>query len=191
MKEKNYRDNFLKVFFRQKLNFSGAIALTLYYFVFSKFPRQPLPFSRSGFVIRRYLCKLIFKEIGKDVKIAPNCYFGSGSQIVIGDYSSLSLGSWISSDTIIGKDVMMGPNVTILSSSHNFENKTIPMREQGAPDSKPIVIGDDVWIGANVTILRGVTIASHAIVGACSVVTKDVPSGAIVAGNPAKIIKYR
>jgi acetyltransferase-like isoleucine patch superfamily enzyme len=57
--------------------------------------------------------------------------------------------------------------------------------------SKPTKIGDRVWIGANVTILKGVTIGNDAVVGAGSVVTKDVPERAIAVGNPAKVIKYR
>lgn len=55
----------------------------------------------------------------------------------------------------------------------------------------PIVLGNDVWIGARATIMSGVTIGDGAVVAACSVVTKDVPPYAIVAGNPARIIKYR
>jgi acetyltransferase-like isoleucine patch superfamily enzyme len=57
--------------------------------------------------------------------------------------------------------------------------------------SSPTKIGDRVWIGANVTILKGVTIGNDAVVGAGSVVTKDIPAKAIAVGNPAKVIKYR
>lgn len=56
-------------------------------------------------------------------------------------------------------------------------------------DSKPIIIGENVWIGENVRICKGVSIGNNAVIGACSVVTKDVPENAIAAGNPAKIVK--
>ena len=65
------------------------------------------------------------------------------------------------------------------------------MMEQGFSEEKEVIIGDDVWIGSDVTILPGVKIGNHSIIGACSVVTKDVPEYAIVAGNPAKVKKYR
>lgn len=58
-------------------------------------------------------------------------------------------------------------------------------------EGAPVHVGDDVWIGASTFILPGITISDHAIVGAGSVVTKDVPVGAIVAGNPARVVKYR
>lgn len=63
--------------------------------------------------------------------------------------------------------------------------------EKNADFSTRVSLGDDVWIGGNVTILPGVKIGSHSIIGACSVVTKDVPEYAIVAGNPAQIKKFR
>ena len=65
------------------------------------------------------------------------------------------------------------------------------MNQQGASDFHPVNIGNDVWIGARVTILPGVKIGNGAIIGAGSVVTKDVPDFAIVGGNPARVIKYR
>lgn len=86
---------------------------------------------------------------------------------------------------------MMGPEIIIISGSHNFERTDISMREQGAPPRRAVVIGNDVWIGTRSIILPGVNIGSHSIIGAGSVVTKDVPEWAIVAGNPAKIIRFR
>lgn len=86
---------------------------------------------------------------------------------------------------------MIGPEVMFLARSHRFDRTDIPMSVQGEEEMRLIVIGDDVWIGARALILRGVTVGDGAIVGAGAVVTKDVPSFAIVAGNPAKIIKWR
>ena len=79
----------------------------------------------------------------------------------------------------------------MVASGHNFRKGTLIVNQGWNVDKRNIIIEDDVWIGANSVILPGITIEQGAVIGAGSVVTKDVPSYAIVAGNPAKIIKYR
>ncbi|RZK25435.1 MAG: acyltransferase, partial [Flavobacterium sp.] len=92
----------------------------------------------------------------------------------------------------IGKYVMMGPNVIIYNSTHNYDKIDKPMIFQGNRHSKPLKIEDDVWIGTRVIILPNVSrIGTGSIIGAGSVVTKNVPDFAIVGGNPAKVLKYR
>lgn len=90
----------------------------------------------------------------------------------------------------IGKNVMMGPDVTILTHTHNIERIDIPMRLQGMRVAE-VVIGNDVWIGMRVIIMPGVKVGDGVVIGAGAVVTKDVPDFAIVGGVPAKIIRYR
>lgn len=85
---------------------------------------------------------------------------------------------------------MMGPDVTILTHTHNIERTDIPMGQQGMRVAE-VVIGNDVWIGMRVVIMPGVKIGNGAVIGSCAVVTKDVSAFAIVGGVPAKIIKYR
>lgn len=85
----------------------------------------------------------------------------------------------------IGNGVLIGHNVTLATLNHDERPK---FRQNIYP--KPIKIGDNVWIGSNATILQGVTIGNGAIVGANAVVTKDVPENTIVAGVPARVIKY-
>ncbi len=105
-------------------------------------------------------------------------------------------------DVVVGPGAVIGPHVTIgdrtligygtmiLSGNH-----VIPPNRQSVfgagHDRKPVVIGKDVWIGANVIVLPGRTIGEGAVVGAASVVTKDVEPYTIVAGNPAKLIRHR
>ena len=74
---------------------------------------------------------------------------------------------------------------------HQFSRTDIPMRLQGHRQYQPVLIEDDVWIGARAIILPGLRIGKGAIVGAGSVVTKDVPPYAICVGNPARVIKSR
>jgi acetyltransferase-like isoleucine patch superfamily enzyme len=89
---------------------------------------------------------------------------------------------------------MFGPNVTILTGDHEIERVGIPMcfvKDKSLSRSAGVHICDDVWIGANSTILKGVHIGEGAVVAAGSLVNKDVPRYSIVAGVPAKVIKYR
>lgn len=90
----------------------------------------------------------------------------------------------------IGRDTQVGFESIILTSTHRFKDRERPILEQGM-ESKPVLIGSDVWIGTRVIVLPGVTIGDHSIVGAGSIVTRDVPAGVIVGGNPAKIIRTR
>jgi len=90
----------------------------------------------------------------------------------------------------IGDDVLIGFDSTILTLTHNYEDPFIPIRIQGFT-RKQVEIGNDVWIGTRVIILPGVKIGDGAIVGCGSVVTKDVPTLAIIAGVPANIIGVR
>lgn len=85
---------------------------------------------------------------------------------------------------------MVGFESIILTSTHNSNRRDIPIREQGMFRA-PVRIGTDVWIGARVIILPGVTIGNGAIIGANSVVSKDIPPNTIVGGVPAKFIKER
>lgn len=110
---------------------------------------------------------------------------------MIGNHSGIGEGSIISKYTRIGDNVMMGPQCYIYTRNHRHDNIDIPMIKQGVEDWKPVTIEDDVWIGSRVTILPGVHIGKGVIIGAGSVVTKDIPPYTIVAGNPAKIVKYR
>lgn len=90
----------------------------------------------------------------------------------------------------IGKNTFIAPYCFITDTSHNFADSNLPIRLQGC-DYKSVVIGEDVWIGAHVVILAGVTIGNGSVVGANSTIIRDVPPGAVVAGSPARIIKYR
>lgn len=138
----------------------------------------------------RALCgKLLLAKCGENVNIEKNAEFAYS--VELGDNSGLGINSRISGKTIIGKNVMMGPCVSIYTNNHIFERTDIPMNLQGMSEERAVIIEDDVWVGANVIILPGVTISKGAVIGAGAVVTKNVPEYAVVGGNPAKVIKYR
>lgn len=90
----------------------------------------------------------------------------------------------------IGSKVMIGPNVVMRPADHGFERSDLPIKEQHNRIGE-IVVGSDVWIAANVVLLRGARIGDHAVIGAGSVVTGDIPEWAIAAGVPARVIRYR
>jgi len=110
--------------------------------------------------------------IGNNVGIAQNCFIQVRGFVEIGD------------------NVIMGPNVSIFSENHNSDDSDLPINMQGET-RKGVKIENGVWIGTRAVILDGVKIGKNSIVAAGSVVTKDVPEFAIVAGVPAKVIKLR
>jgi acetyltransferase-like isoleucine patch superfamily enzyme len=102
--------------------------------------------------------------------------------------SNVTLGADLGS-IYIGKNVIIGMNTVMRAANHRFDQSPdVPIRDQGH-DRGTIVIHDDVWIGANVTIVPNVTIGSHCVIGAGSVVTKDIPTGTMAVGVPARVLK--
>ncbi|WP_292491233.1 hypothetical protein [Methanoculleus sp. 10] len=171
------------------------LSLVAYYGVAIHLPVSSIGYFRIGdycSYIRRYLCKNIFKKCGKGCNIEHGAKFGLGDKIIIGDYSGMGINSSIANGTIIGKGVLMGPNVTILRATHVFDRTDISIIDQGSVEHPPLVICDDVWIGHSCLILpKCQKIGTGAIIGAGSVVTKDVPDYTIVGGAPARVIKKR
>jgi acetyltransferase-like isoleucine patch superfamily enzyme len=90
---------------------------------------------------------------------------------------------------IIGDNVLLGPGVQIHTSNHQFSDPTIAILFQGDDEIKQVRIGNGSWIGANAIILPGVVIGENSVIGAGSVVTKDIPSRVVAAGVPARVIK--
>jgi len=109
-----------------------------------------------------------------------------GSNVYIGEYSVLTSNQEIE----IGDNVLISPHNDIVDFNHIYQDPYMPIYRQGVT-AKKITIEEDVWIGSGCKILRGVTIGKGAVVGAGSIVTKDVSSHHVVVGNPAKTIKQR
>jgi acetyltransferase-like isoleucine patch superfamily enzyme len=145
-------------------------------------------------------------RIGDGVFVAPNAAVFC-DRLVLGDRTYIAALAYVTGDLTIGADcsinpyavvrgeirmgdgVRIGAHTSILGFNHSMSTDR-PVHEQGTW-SKGITLGDDVWIGSNATILDGVTVGDHVVVGAGAVVTKDVPDWAVVAGNPARIIRDR
>lgn len=174
----------------KKIKVTQLICLLLYYTIARYLPASNTFFNFGG-VIRRNLCKHIFKKCGIGVNIERKAFFASGVDIEIGDYSGIGINAHIPNGTIIGDYVMMGPNCFILDINHNTKDINIPMCMQGLMSKKITRIGNDVWIGRDVHITPGRTIADGSIVAMGCVLTKDFPPFSVIGGNPSRLLKKR
>ena len=167
-------------------------ALVLFYGLCRYLPSSASLFGGKLFKWLRYICcKNIFQSCGLNVNIERLAFFGNGLKLCIGDNSGLGVNCEVPSNIIIGKNVMMGPNVFIIDANHQFDRIDIPMCEQGNSESKQTIIEDDIWIGRQVIFTPGRTVKKGSIIAAGTVLTKDFPEYSIVGGNPAKLIRSR
>lgn len=108
--------------------------------------------------------------------------------ILIGDKTIIGIGCTLIGPLTIGDDVMLAQNIVVSALNHGYQDISISPSKQKVI-CKGIIISDRVWIGANVVITAGVTLGKHCIIGAGSVVTKDIPEYSVAVGNPAKVVK--
>lgn len=139
---------------------------------------------------RRELLRERFAAVGEGAVVRPPFHCDYGLHISLGANVFLNFGCVIldCAPVSIGDRTQIGPGVQILTPDHPREPGP---REAGLEFARPIRIGRNVWIGGGALILPGVTVGDDAIVGAGAVVTRDVPAGATVAGNPARILPRR
>ncbi|MDZ4662425.1 MAG: acyltransferase [Pseudomonadota bacterium] len=119
--------------------------------------------------------------IGRDCNICDHTFVESG--VVIGDRVTVKCGVYIWQGVTLENDVFIGPNAT-------FTNDEFPRSKKYPTEFSKTLVKNGASIGANATLLPGITIGEFAMIGAGSVVTKDVPAYAVVCGNPAKLIRY-
>ena len=146
---------------------------------------------------RSKILKKMLKSIGKNAAIVGPIYFHYGIHTTIGDNFVASFNLTLQDDTYItiGNNCFVGPNVTIVTPVHpllpNERNQMLDRdnNKQVLCYAKPVTIGDNCWLCANVTILSDVNIGNNCVIGAGSVVTKDIPDNCFAAGNPCRVIK--
>lgn len=146
------------------------------------------------YIIHIALGQILVKQ-GKHNNIRANVVIHEPQNVEIGNYTRINHNSLINgghdkAKVIIGDKVLIGPNVSIFASNHNYLDKDKAIRDQGYYEGD-IKIEDDVWIGAGCVITAGVTIGRGSIIGSGSVVTKSIPEYSIAVGSPAKVIKSR
>ena len=139
--------------------------------------------------VRSALLKEMFAEIGEGCYIEPPLHANWGGRHVhFGKkiYANYNLTLVDDTHIYVGDYTMFGPNVTVATAAHPIEPD---LREQGLEYNKPIRIGRNCWIGAGVVILPGITIGDNVVIGAGSIVTKDLPDNVVAVGNPCRILR--
>lgn len=137
--------------------------------------------------IRAVFSELIGKPVDDGFSLIPPFYTTGGENLRVGRnvFINQNCTMYDLGGIDIGDDVMIGPNVSLITSGHPLD----PAQRRACVIAKPIVIGKNVWIAAGATIIAGVTVGENAVVAAGSVVTRDVPANTLVAGNPARVIR--
>ena len=137
--------------------------------------------------IRAVFSDLIGKKVDDSFALIPPFYTTGGEDIRVGRnvFINQNCTMYDLGGIDIADDVMIGPNVSIITSSHPLE----PSQRRAFVIAKPVVIGRNVWLAAGATILGGVTVGENSVVAAGAVVTRNVPRDSLVGGNPAKLIR--
>ena len=134
---------------------------------------------------RNRLLHKLLGEIGGDILIEQPFYCYN---IKVGKnfYANFNLVILDGAPVTFGDNVFIAPNCGFYTAGHPVDAVE---RNKGLEYARPITVGNDVWIGAHVCVLPGVTIGDNCVIGAGSMVTKDIPSGSVAVGNPCKVIK--
>ena len=138
---------------------------------------------------RTSMLKIMFAEIGENCYIEPPFHsnFG-GKHVHFGKnvYANFNLTCVDDTHIYVGDYTMIGPNVTLATAGHPILPE---LREKGYQFNMPIHIGKNCWLGAGVVVLPGITIGDNTVVGAGSIVTKDLPPNVVAVGNPCKVLR--
>lgn len=143
----------------------------------------------SEYEKREELLKEMFAEIGEDCYIEPPFHANwAGKHVHFGSnvYANFNLTLVDDTDIYVGDKVMFGPNVTVATAGHPIDPE---LRYQAMQYNIPVHIGENVWIGANAVVLPGITIGDNSVIGAGSVVTKDIPPNVVAVGNPCRVLR--
>jgi acetyltransferase-like isoleucine patch superfamily enzyme len=131
--------------------------------------------------------------IGENTLLEPGCWLtlGPEARISIGSECFLNRGTMLAASTSIeiGDNVMFANHCFVGDAAHRHDDPDIPVTRQGFEPGRPVKIGSNVWFGVNCAVTPGVEIGDRAVIGANSVVTRDIPPGTVAAGAPAKVIK--
>ena len=134
------------------------------------------------------MAKAIVKEFGENANIIPPFTCDYGCNVKVGNNTVINhSGVFLDTNEInIGKHALIGPKSGLYGAIHPFD---VEARNEGIEKAKTINIGDGAWLGGKVTVVPGVSIGKHSVIGAGSVVTKDIPDDVVAVGNPCRVIR--
>lgn len=137
---------------------------------------------------RNTLIKKIIGSTGENLCVEPTFWCDYGYNIEVGEnfYANHNLVILDCATVKFGDNVFIGPNCSFYTAGHPLEAK---QRNEGLEYAHPITIGNNVWLGGNVVVLPGVSIGNNTVIGAGSVVTKDIPENVVAVGNPCRVVK--
>ncbi len=177
-----------------KRNISRYFWLAIYYGFARHLPATYIPIiGHISGCLRNICAKHLFLKCGHPINIEHGASFGNGAEMELGNHSCMGIHCHYPSNIKIGNHVMFGPHCHILGNqTHRFDRLDIPIGAQGVfRITTPTCIGDDVWMGRQCLMLPGHTIGNHCVIGAGSVVCKNVPDYSVAAGNPIRVIRDR
>ncbi|WP_426482579.1 sugar O-acetyltransferase [Chryseobacterium sp. R2ACT005] len=134
------------------------------------------------------ILKSIISDIKENICIEPNFWCDYGYNIKVGEnfYANHNLVILDCAKVEFGDNVFIGPNCSFYTAGRPLDAK---QRNEGLEYAHPIKVGNNVWLGGNVVVLPGVSIGNNSVIGAGSVVTKDIPDHVVAVGNPCKVVK--
>ena len=138
---------------------------------------------------RTAMLKEMFAEFGEGSYIEPPLHANFGGKFVhFGSWVYANYNLTLVDDThiYVGDNVMFGPNVTVATAGHPIAPE---LRRQGLQFNMPVRIGCNCWLGAGVMVMPGVTIGDNTVIGAGSIVTKDIPANVVAVGNPCRVLR--
>ena len=148
----------------------------------NRFPTMPF------YPLKKRLLRKLFGKCGRNAYIEAPFHCDYGFNVSVGDSFYANAGCIFLDVTpiVIGDNVMFGPNVQLYAATHPLSPQE---RLKGEEYGKPISVGDNVWIGGNSVIMPGVSVGKNSVIGAGSVVTKDIPENVVAFGNPCRIYR--
>lgn len=137
---------------------------------------------------RETILRKLLKKVGKQCIIEPPFYCDYGYNIETGDnfFANMNLVILDGAKVTFGNNVFIAPNCGFYTAGHPIDAE---QRNRGLEYAYPIHVGNDVWFGGHVAVMPGVTIGDNVVIGAGSIVTKDIPSGVVAVGNPCKVVR--